>query len=153
MVSYIGFVFLPDFDTIWCHSYGLEVYLIFRVFYTVYTKKDWSRGVTAQAAKDDPATHLRFSCEEEQPCKDPFNFHICFFSAQKSKFPHEADSQALLPCPDHSWWALVSKHLTAKAQTCWVPVVSVRERPKSLWHLPASCLGNSGSYRDSNPDC
>lgn len=41
---------------------------------------------------------------------------------------------------------LVNKHQPAKAQTCCMPVVSVKERPKSLWHLPASCLNN---FRES----
>lgn len=61
-------------------TYGFEVYLIFQVFYTLYTKEDWNGGVTAWVAKDDAATPLRFSYEEKQPCKDPFNFQACFFS-------------------------------------------------------------------------
>lgn len=113
-ISYIGFA-------IGCHSYGLEVYLKFQVLYTLYTKEDWSRGVTAQAAKDDPATHLRFSCEEKQPRKNPFTSRLISFHLRNENYPMKAICRlfflAQITLGGH-WWTSTSqpKHRHAGCQ-------------------------------------
>lgn len=114
MVSYTGFA-------IGCHSYGLEVYLKFQVFYTLYTKEDWSRGVTSQAAKDDPATHLRFSCDEKQLCKDPFTSKLISSHLRNENFPMKAICRLFFLAQitlDGHWWASTRqpKHSHARCQ-------------------------------------